>query len=164
MEKISQDLTMTTLRGDTDPLRVAAANSDCSDSRPQDPLNLNTTTSELQVLVHQLERRLAHKKVDRSRYRLSSEDFARLTGEYEQKLHWQESVRYGEFESFSGWPVRPKTDILYTHTQIRLLPRHPGSDPPYAAPQARGCRFTGRPSHPGKNRTALRQMPSGVPI
>lgn len=98
-------------RIDADPLGVVAADSDshsdCSDSPlpTQDPFDLKTTTSELQILVHQLERRLAGHMLDRLRYRLSAEDFTRLTGEYEQKLRWQESVRYGEFEPFPT--VRP---------------------------------------------------------
>ncbi len=86
------------------------SHSDCSDSPlpPQDPFDLKTTTSELQILVHQLERWLAGYMPDRLRYRLSAEDFTRFTGEYEQKLRWQESVRYGEFESFPI--VRPIRD------------------------------------------------------
>jgi hypothetical protein len=116
MEKISQDRRMTSPRTDADPLRVVAADSDshsdCADSPlpPHDPFDSKTTTSELQILVHQLERRLAGSAtvLDRLRYRLSAEDFTRLTREYEQKLRWQESVRYGEVESFPI--VRPIRD------------------------------------------------------
>lgn len=114
MEMISQDGRMTSPRTDADPLRVLAAHSDshsdCSDSPlpPQNAFDLKTTTSELQILVHQLERRLGGCIPDRLRYRLSAEDFTRLTGEYEQKLRWQEGVRYGESYSFPV--VRPIRD------------------------------------------------------
>ncbi|EXJ82334.1 hypothetical protein A1O3_06147 [Capronia epimyces CBS 606.96] len=93
MEKISQERKMTGPRTDADPLRVVAAHRDSHSECSRDAFDLKTTTSELQILVHQLERWLKGRKPDRLRYRLSPQDFTKLTGEYEEKLSL-ETVRY----------------------------------------------------------------------